>query len=120
MFPFKRALPTSHPSLSLPLFPSLSASLSSLPLLLSPDSLPYPLSSFYYPPKKTPPLELCCMSSFSIELLFFFSFLNYSIREFLGAVGYCCLLIPRFAEIVRPLVSAMAGANIPFKYTVEG
>lgn len=41
------------------------------------------------------------------------------VRKFLGAVGYCCLWIHGFSEIVKPLYSAMAGDNNSLEWNEE-
>ncbi|XP_060030176.1 uncharacterized protein LOC132533385 [Erinaceus europaeus] len=39
------------------------------------------------------------------------------VREFLGAVGYCRLWIPGFAELAKPLYTATGGGDTPLKWT---
>ncbi|XP_019060372.1 uncharacterized protein LOC109117472 [Fukomys damarensis] len=39
------------------------------------------------------------------------------VREFLGAIGYCRIWIPSFAEIAKPLHEATAGGNTPLEWT---
>ncbi|KAG3278306.1 hypothetical protein H1C71_005194 [Ictidomys tridecemlineatus] len=41
------------------------------------------------------------------------------VREFLGAVRYCHLWIPGFAEIAKPLYTVTAGGSSPLAWTKE-